>query len=505
MLVNDPAVPGNARSSRLSVCKSEAGAFNGASMGGNVLLVSVNQYDFPYPVFPLGLAQVEGALEKAGYHTRLVDWNVDGEPLEQILLDFQPEWVGVSLRNIDDVLIRKRETFFDRLKLLCDEIHRYSSAPVVLGGSGFSIFPTQLLELSGADYGIQGEGEKALLTLMVAHRKGADPDDVPGLVFRRRGKIQVNPRTEAMGGTEIVAPSGVERLSGFYLERSSMMNIQTQRGCALHCCYCTYPLLEGRSYRRRPPESVVDELERLVFHGARYVFFVDSVFNTAPDHVAGICQGILKRGLRLEWCCFLRPKGLTRELMKLMARAGLRHIEYGSDSFSDSVLEAYGKHLSFDDIRHASELARLENIDHAHYLICGGPGETYDTLQTSFDRSRALSGAAFMARVGMRVYPGTPLHALWIREGGSDGDLLEPRYYLSPDVSEAGVFEALTRASRESPGWVFEDPPPAYFKLAERLRARGVVGPLWSYFSIMQRLGTALSGASSPASFEEST
>jgi radical SAM superfamily enzyme YgiQ (UPF0313 family) len=280
-----------------------------------------------------------------------------------------------------------------------------------------------------------------------------------------------------------------------------MMNIQTQRGCALHCCYCTYPLLEGRSYRRRPAESVVDELEGLERQGVRYVFFVDSVFNTSAEHVAGICEEMLRRRVRVDWCCFLRPKGLTRELMSLMARAGLRHIEYGSDSLCDSVLEEYGKHLSFEDIRQSSELARLEKIDCAHYLICGGPGETYATLQNSFDRSRLLPGATFMARVGMRVYPGTPLHARLLRESGSTPDLLEPQYYVSPDMSERGIFDTLRRVSGEMPNWVFEDPPPAYFKMAERLRTRGVVGPLWCYFPIMQRLGglaSAITGPTAP-------
>ena len=471
---------------------------NGASMGDNVLLVSVNQYDFPYPVFPLGLAQVEGALRQAGYNTRLVDWNVDTEPVEQIIRDFQPAWVGISLRNIDDALIQKREIFFDKLRGLCDEVRRSSFAPIVLGGSGFSIFPERLLELSGADYGIQGEGERALLKLMETRRDGGDLGTVPGLVHRRRGSVQINPRSDALGGAEIAVPSVEDRLSRFYLERSSMMNIQTQRGCALRCCYCTYPLLEGRSYRRRPPESVVDELERLELQGARYIFFVDSVFNTSVEHVAGICEEILRRRVRVNWCCFLRPKGLTRELMILMARAGLRHIEYGSDSLCDSVLEEYGKNLSFEDIRHSSELARLEKIECAHYLICGGPGETYATLQTSFDRSRLLAGATFMARVGMRVYPGTPLHARWLRERSSTPDLLEPHYYLSAEVSEQGIFDALRRASGEMPNWVFEDPPPAYFKMAERLRTRGVVGPLWCYFPMMQRLGGVASAIADP-------
>jgi len=468
-------------------------------MGANVLLVSVNQYDFPYPVFPLGLAQLEGALRRAGYHTRLVDWNVDAEPVAQILGDFRPGWVGISLRNIDDALIQKRETFFTRLKGLCEEVRRLSSAPIVLGGSGFSIFPERLLELSGADYGIQGEGEEAFPRLMEAVRNGGDLGEVPGLAFREDGAIRLNPRTQTMAGSDIAAPSGVERLSRFYLERSSMMNVQTQRGCALRCCYCTYPLLEGRSYRRRPAGQVVDELERLERQGARYVFFVDSVFNTSAEHVAGICEAMLGRGLRLNWCCFLRPKGLTRELMAMMGRAGLRHIEYGSDSLCDSVLEEYGKRLTFEDIRHSSELAQAAGIDYAHYLVCGGPGETYATLERSFERSRTLGGATFMARVGMRVYPGTPLHARMLRERGSAPDLLEPHYYLSCEVTEAGVFEALRRVSHDMPNWVFEDPPPTYFKMAERLRARGVVGPLWCYFSIMQRLGGAFSGGPGPA------
>ena len=62
--------------------------------------------------------------------------------------------MGISLRNIDDVFIRKRETFFDELASLGANIRRQTAAPIILGGSGFSIFPERLLELSEADFGI---------------------------------------------------------------------------------------------------------------------------------------------------------------------------------------------------------------------------------------------------------------------------------------------------------------------------------------------------------------
>jgi len=43
-----------------------------------VLLVNINRYDQPYPVYPLGLACIDGALRSAGHPgisvVRLRDW-----------------------------------------------------------------------------------------------------------------------------------------------------------------------------------------------------------------------------------------------------------------------------------------------------------------------------------------------------------------------------------------------------------------------------------------------
>jgi radical SAM superfamily enzyme YgiQ (UPF0313 family) len=474
---------------------------NACCMGCHVLLISINQYDFPYPVFPLGLAQVEAALRSAHHETRLVDWNLEQPSIEELVRDFPPDLVGISLRNIDDALIQRKQTFFNELTDLCHRFRSVSPAPIVLGGSGFSIFPAPLLARSGADYGVQGEGERPLLQLIDHLQAGTDPTAIPGLVYRRDQHVVINPRTDPMPAATINIPDADDRLAAFYLQRSSMLNVQTQRGCALRCCYCTYPLLEGRSYRRRPAEAVADELEQAHRRGARYVFLVDSVFNTSPDHVAGICEAILHRQLSLKWCCFLRPQHLTRDLMDLMARAGLTHIEFGSDSFCDSVLHEYGKHLTFDDILHSSELARRANIDYAHFLICGGPGETRETLQTSFLNSHWLPAATIMARVGMRVYPGTPLHTRLLQERGADAvpDLLQPFYYVTPNLTEPEVFGMLHDATGDLPNWIFTDPPPTYFKMAERLRARGVIGPLWSYFAMMQRLGGLVPAQPVPA------
>jgi radical SAM superfamily enzyme YgiQ (UPF0313 family) len=176
--------------------------------------------------------------------------------------------------------------------------------------------------------------------------------------------------------------------------------------------------------------------------------------------------------------------------MRLMAQAGLSHIEFGSDSFCDEVLAAYRKDLTFDDILHSNELARQQNIDCCHFLICGGPGETLETLQTGFQNSRRLAGAIIMAVVGMRIYPGTELFERAVMEGAicREADLLAPAYYLSPGLTVESVFEQLRQFAGLSPNWIIGDPSPDYTRLVQTLRKRGVIGPLWSYFAMIRRL-----------------
>ena len=459
-------------------------------MGSRVLLISTNRCATPDIVFPLGLSFLNAALRAAGHAVRWLDCLADAQPLRAVLAEYRPDFVGLSLRNIDDVLIRKRETYFDQLGEICSAVRETHPCPVILGGSGFSIFPIQLLEATGADYGIQGAGEDSLPALLAALSHGADISRIPGLVYRRGQEIIANPQSTSLLAHPLEAADHPPHLVEHYLKHAGMLNIQTQRGCAQACCYCTYPFIEGRVHHSRPPELVADEMALLKANGAKYAFVVDSVFNSSPHHVEQVCAALIRRRPGIRWGCFMRPQGLTPALLQLMARAGLTHIEFGSDSFCDSVLAAYGKRLTFHDILQSSELARRQQIDFCHYLICGGPGETSATLQASYENSLKLNGAVIMAVAGMRIYPGTALHSQALRERcvTPESDLLTPTYYMSSGLTEPQVFGTLQQFAHHSPNWLIGDPTPAYSRLVERLRARGVPGPLWSYFSAVQRL-----------------
>jgi radical SAM superfamily enzyme YgiQ (UPF0313 family) len=412
------------------------------------------------------------------------------ERLESVLKTWHPDFVGISLRNIDDVLIRKRETFFGDLVSFVAAIRQHTRCPVILGGSGFSIFPKQLLELAGADYGICGEGEAGLVALLSALENDGELEHVPGLVFRSNGGTRLNAASPCAFDGELSEADRPAQITQHYLRASGVLNVQTQRGCGFRCDYCTYPLLEGRRHRRRPPELVAAEFEQLQRLGARYVFVVDSVFNSSARHVTEVCEAILRRNVRLSWGCFLRPQGLAADLLHLMARAGLKHIEFGTDSFCDEVLAAYQKDFTFDEILQASEAARQANVDFCHFLIAGGPGETPETLRTGWRNSQHLNAGVIMAVVGMRIYPGTALFECVVAEGQiqREEDLLAPTYYLAPGLTAESVFGQIQEFAGLSPNWIVGDPTPEYQNLVVRLRGRGVLGPLWSYFAMLQRI-----------------
>jgi radical SAM superfamily enzyme YgiQ (UPF0313 family) len=460
------------------------------AQASKVLLINTNRCQTPDQVFPLGLAYLNAALRQAGHQVDWLDCLADADHFEAAISGCQADYIGISLRNIDDVQIRKQEMFWDGLAELTARIRRHTHAPIILGGSGFSLFPQQLLQLTGADFGICGAGEIGMVSLIAALQQGGHYQDIPSLVYRQEGEIIVNPVAPSRPAQALIQADRPARIASHYLQSSGTLNLQTQRGCGFRCCYCTYPVIEGKQHIRRPPEMVADEFEQLQRLGARYVFITDSIFNSSPRHVAEISEALRKRNLKMSWGCFLRPQGLTRELMRLMAQAGLSHIEFGSDSFCDEVLSAYGKDFSFDDIQNSSDLAQQENIEACHFLISGGPGESDDTLTVSFKNSQHIKSPVILAVVGMRIYPGTPLFELAVAEERipRDAGLLTPAYYLAPGLTEEKVFNRLQEQARLSPGWIIGDANAAYRVLVERFRQRGVTGPLWSYFAMMQRL-----------------
>ncbi len=433
------------------------------------------------------MSHIASVLIKHNFNVKMIDMGIENSLLESGISQFQPDIIGLSMRNVDDIRIDNTIYFIPELNQIMKRIRSESRAPVVLGGSAFSLFPDRLIKLSGADYGITSEGEIAILQLLNVLSVNKKPSleqlqSIGNLVYRYENTIKTNAAVP-IDPNAICNAFRDESMETWYRENSSIINIQTQRGCPCKCCYCTYPLIEGNRSRYRPAEQVVSEISDVKKRGNKYFFFVDSVFNTSDSHVISICEEMIRREVNIEWSCFLKPSNLSNQLIKLMAQAGLKHIEFGSDSFCDSVLYEYGKNFTFDDIYNASEWARSSNIHYAHFLITGGPGETEQTLWRSFENSKKLKKTIIFPFTGMRLFPGTALYKRAIREHiiDSSTDCLEPRFYISPEITKEKIDSLLKQFKTTNPNWIIEDVTPQHLSVMNRLRKMGIAGPLWEF------------------------
>ena len=155
-----------------------------SASAGRVLLINLNHYDQPYPVYPLGLAYVDGALRAAGYTTRIWDVHCPSQSMTECATEFRPDFVGLSMRNIDNVQAHNPRSFTQEVLSYVRQLRAVTTAPLILGGCGFSIFPKEIFELTGVDYGIQGEGERTLVRLLAALRTHSPLDGIDGLLAR---------------------------------------------------------------------------------------------------------------------------------------------------------------------------------------------------------------------------------------------------------------------------------------------------------------------------------
>ena len=446
--------------------------------GKTVFLISANTETAPCPVYPVALARLADAVSRAGHAARLFDVLVHGrEALPQALKDARPDLVGLSLRNIDNTESGDTRTYVEEYGQLVAEVRRHTPAPIILGGSGFSLFPESLMARLGADFGVVGAGEHALGALLDALDGRGGVADIPNLLTAARPAWRPCPSSPPPAGS--AHPPDLVR---HYWRQAGTIGVQTKRGCPKSCSYCTYPLIEGRTVQWADPVQVADEIQRMAAdHGVRHVTLVDSLFNLCPERELALAREMVRRAVPVTWGAFFAPSGLDREYLGALRAGGLTHVEFGTDSLSDPMLRAYAKDFSVDDVFRASALCAELELYCAHYLTFGGPEETPATIGETVKNARRLPPCVFFPFAGVRIYPGTPLYATARAASvvAAEDDCLAPRFYFSEGLTGPRLWELLGAEIDGAARWMTPRRSHRLQPAMKRLRQRGMKGPLW--------------------------
>jgi tryptophan 2-C-methyltransferase len=413
-----------------------------------ILLVNTNR--MKPAVAPIGLDYLADSLRASGHTLSLLDlcFSEDCEKdIEAAVAAFSPGLVGASVRNTDDCVYPSAAFLLPEVRRILAALRDHTDAPIVIGGVGFSTLPEAAMDYCGADFGIAGEGEDAMVRLAAALQGGTDPAAVPGLLWWDEGGIRRN------RGAELRLETLPPRERSFidnrrYYDAGGQAGFETKRGCPMGCIYCADPVSKGRRTRLLPPRMVTGELRALLAQGIDHVHACDCELNLPVDHAREVCQAIIDDGLadRIRWYAYCSVAPFDDELALLFRRAGCAGIDFGADSGNAQMLKRLGRAFTPGDLVSTARSCAAAGIPFMYDLLVGGPGETRETLRDSLDLVRGLGADCVGVSVGARVYEGTPL-AAEVRSAGplesnpalqgariDNGQFLRPLFYLAPGL-----------------------------------------------------------------------
>jgi radical SAM superfamily enzyme YgiQ (UPF0313 family) len=375
---------------------------------------------------PIGLEVVATAIRPLVEDLMLVDMRRETKPLADLVRQFRPDLIGVSLNW-------GRDAYTDAL------VHGLpKDVTLVIGG----LYATResedvLREFPEMDILAIGYGEEAMRELI----ERGTPEGVAGLWYRRQaGAYPPEARPDKTGrGTRAVAHAAAARqvpdpprtiltcpgtplpetggelvrsprrptvdVSHFHLDRSVRRydypwltlkgdNIITSVGCPMVCAFCKWReniFGEVQPWIARDPEDVVAELQET---DAEIVHIVDANFAHDLKRVERICDLVIERDVRHLYACEIRVNALWKDphLVKKMEQAGFFMFMVGVESYQPRLLKAMRKGYTVRMCREA-----FKNLSHTNILtlgnfLIGNPGETAEEM---------LGIADFAADIGL--------------------------------------------------------------------------------------------------------
>lgn len=235
----------------------------------NIVLVNINirpYMDKAY--FPIGLAYIATAVEKAGYKFDIIDiaaHHHTDEELENLLkqkaydvIAFGTLVSGYKYAKNVAAIARKTNT----------------DAVIIAGNSVAASIPEHLLTHTEVNIAVKGEGEVTMCKLLKAVEEKTPFEDIKGIAFIKDGKFIDTGYEAPIDIKEIHHPNwelfdiklylekakaDVRAPYPIPIERITAFVINTARGCPFHCSFC-YQNFWYTKYRYRSSESIITEM-----------------------------------------------------------------------------------------------------------------------------------------------------------------------------------------------------------------------------------------------------
>jgi radical SAM superfamily enzyme YgiQ (UPF0313 family) len=311
---------------------------------------------------PLGLLYIGAVLRKRGNPVSLVD--LSGK-YQQDYNDAIPD--GYDVYGFSTYTL----TYANTLRLVSQVRLRNPGAVLLAGGPHATALPESVSN-DGFDVVVTGEGEIAVCEIMERLETesalprilaGKPPEPLDELPFPAYDLADFSSYHRQVAG-----------------KRSA--SVLSSRGCPFRCVFCNSNIMgQGKRIRYRSGENVVAEIRWIKLqYGISHFRFQDDVFTINRKRLSKLAPKLADENIIYR--CFARVNGFSEQLAHLLYESGCRHVSFGIESGSPSILGRYGmdKSQTPAQIRLALEHAVAAGLIVRVFLMVGFPGETDDTI-----------------------------------------------------------------------------------------------------------------------------
>ena len=309
----------------------------------------------------------------------------------------------------------------------------------VLNGLHPSARSADCLTNPNVDFVVIGEPEQTMFELTDALEKGnpSDFEKVKGIGFRKDGKtILTSPRPAIQNLDSLPFPArhllpmdayfAAVKESPLRGEISKPWTVMiTSRGCPNNCVFCSVHVVNGKQWRSRSPENVVDEIEQLVqtYH-IKQIDFNDDNMTLNKERMKSICDLIVRRGIDIEWYnpTGVRADSLDEDLLRKMKKSGCKKLRVAPESGVQSVVnQIIKKNLNLKDVEKAVVLCKKVGIKVGCFFVIGFIGETKEEIEETINyayKLKQLGADSFIFSIA------TPLYGTELYEQAKNGGFL---------------------------------------------------------------------------------
>jgi radical SAM superfamily enzyme YgiQ (UPF0313 family) len=395
-----------------------------------ILFIAPQPHGYDVPPAPTpSFGYLGEVLSEHGFEWRLLDLRLGGDisTVKEMIGEFKPDVIGYTFQFTIGA---------GRCARFLNEIHQITDLPIIIGGSHLVLRGHNILEdVPFVEVAVQKEGEYPLLAIM----KGIPYEETPNLWFRTGEKyVKETPILSYFNELDAIPYPKYPKYDFSQFAYTQQIDILTSRGCPYMCTFCSVALTQGRRFRQRSPENVVEEIRYWYERGIRMFNFIDDILSVNMKRFNKLLTLLEEEKFEnVTFSCVqgMRADACSKEMLAKMKNIGFQFLGFGVESASDRILDLMKKGETVAEIEQAVANACELGFDVGLFFIIGNPMETVEDIEKSFNF--ALRHPVAYAKFHISLpYPGTAL-AKWVDENSQW--YVTPKEYLLNYSYHSGI------------------------------------------------------------------